>query len=129
VDSRWFCLAPRAITDRLLELGKRLHDSLQEARSQALAVQQPSQPLAEEGPEPPVVARLLVEIRSDGTRTIARGAIEDNATNQRVAVEAQGTTPAELAASLAKSMFSMPSLAAAAVRAVLAQKPDGRDKP
>jgi hypothetical protein len=122
-------VAPRAITDRLLELGKRLHDSLQEARSQALAVEQPSKPLAPEGPEPPVVARLLVEIRSDGTRTIARGAIEDNATNQRVAVEAQGTTPAELAASLAKSMFSMPSLAAAAVRAVLAAKPDGREKP
>jgi hypothetical protein len=105
-----------------------VQDSVDEVRSQAITLNRPSRdPLAEQGPEPPVVARLVVEIRSDGSRTVARGAIEDHATNQRVAVEAHGTTPAELAASLAKSMFSMPALAAAAVRAVLSAKADGRD--
>jgi hypothetical protein len=66
-------------------------------------------PAAEED-LPPVVARLVVEIRSDGRRTIARGALEDLTTEQRVAVEARGTTPLSLAASLARSIFSLPSL-------------------
>ena len=59
---------------------------------------------------PPVVARLVVEIRSDGRRTIARGAMEDLTTQQRVAIEARGTTPLSLAASLAKSIFSLPAI-------------------
>ena len=74
--------------------------------------------LAEAGPEPPVVARLIVEVRSDGTRTVARGAMEDVMTGERVAVQAQGTTPAMLAASLAKSLFSAPMLARQAARAI-----------
>ena len=44
--------------------------------------------------EPPVVARLVIEIRSDGTRTIARGAAEDVALGERVQIEAHGATPA-----------------------------------
>ena len=44
------------------------------------------QPL-EVSDEPPVVARLIVEIRSDGTRTIARGAIEDVASGQKTAID------------------------------------------
>jgi len=67
--------------------------------------------LAEPGPEPPVVARLMVEIRSDGSRTIARGALEDNLSGEKVAVEARGTTPAALAASLLRSLVSAPLLA------------------
>jgi hypothetical protein len=59
----------------------------------------------------PVVARLMVEIRSDGTRTVARGAVEDVATGQRVAVEARGASPAQLAFALAKSLWQMPRLA------------------
>jgi hypothetical protein len=47
----------------------------------------------EEADEPPVVARLVVEIRSDGTRTIARGAIEDAQRGERVAIEARGDSP------------------------------------
>ena len=50
--------------------------------------------------EPPVVARLIVEIRSDGSRTIARGAVEDVLTGQRTTVEARGSTPLALMASL-----------------------------
>jgi hypothetical protein len=61
----------------------------------------------------------MVEIRSDGSHTIARGAIEDVASGERVAIEARGTTPAQLAGSLARTIFATPLLAQAAVRAVL----------
>jgi hypothetical protein len=72
-----------------------------------------------EADEPPVVARMVIEIRSDGTRTIARGAIEDTTTGERAAIEAKGTTPLALAASLAKAMFGAPALARQAVRSLL----------
>lgn len=55
-----------------------------------------------------MVARLIVEIRSDGSRTIARGAIEDVASGQRTAIEARGTSPLSLALSLARSMTQLP---------------------
>ena len=60
--------------------------------------------------ELPVVARLIVEIRSDGSRTIARGAMEDAASDTRVAIEASGTSPLELALGLAKSILAAPWL-------------------
>lgn len=82
--------------------------------------------LAERPDEPPVVARMIVEIRSDGTRTIARGAIEEATTGERVAIEAHGATPLGLARSLAKSMFSAPALARQAVKALLTAKKSGR---
>jgi hypothetical protein len=69
--------------------------------------------------EPPVVARLVIEIRSDGRRTIARGAMEDAQSGQKVAIEARGTTPLSLAASLARAMFRLPTFAGTAVRALL----------
>lgn len=72
--------------------------------------------LSTEPEPPPVVARLVVEIRSDGSRTIARGAIEDVVTGDKVALEAKGTTPAALAASLAKNLLAVPLLARQAVR-------------
>ena len=50
------------------------------------------------GDELPVVARLVVEIRSDGRRTVARGAMEDVASGQTVAVEARADSPLQLAA-------------------------------
>lgn len=67
----------------------------------------------------PVVARLVVEIRSDGRRTVARGAMEDAATGQGVAVEARGDSPVKLAMSLARAMFSLPALGRGAARAFL----------
>jgi hypothetical protein len=67
--------------------------------------------------EPPIVARLVIEIRSDGRRTIARGAMEDAVLGQKVAVEAHGTTPLSLAWSLAKSLTRLPSFARAAAAA------------
>ena len=62
--------------------------------------------------EPPVVARLMVEIRSDGSRTIARGGLEDVASGQRVTIDARGDSPAQLALALARSIFRLPQLAA-----------------
>ncbi len=78
--------------------------------------------------EPPVVARLVVEIRSDGTRTIARGALQDAALGQEVAVQAEGTTPLALAFALVRSIVKAPFLGAALTRALLRPrtKPDER---
>jgi hypothetical protein len=77
--------------------------------------------------EPPVVARLIVEIRSDGTRTIARGAIEDVATNTRTAIEARGDSPLQLALQLAREITRLPRLTArTAIRGLLGKR---RDRP
>jgi hypothetical protein len=71
----------------------------------------------------PVVARLIVEVRSDGSRTVARGAMEDAASATRVAVEASGSSPLELALGLAKSILSAPwfarQVARSSIRALL----------
>jgi hypothetical protein len=80
--------------------------------------------------EPPVVARLIVEIRSDGSRTIARGAVEDVAGGQRTAVEARGTTPLALALSLSRALLGLPALARQATRALLGRRArSGGDEP
>jgi len=65
--------------------------------------------------EPPVVARLVVEIRSDGSRTIARGAIEDLASGQRTAIEASGASPLQVAFALAKAITQLPRMGARAM--------------
>jgi len=75
----------------------------------------------------PVVARLVVEIRSDGRRTVARGAMEDVATGQGVAVEARGDSPVKLAMSLARAMFSLPALGRGAARAFLRSRRRNED--
>ena len=75
--------------------------------------------------EPPVVARLVVEIRSDGTRTIARGAIEDAQLGERVAIEARGDSPIQLAIALARALTQLPRLAArSTVRGLLSRRRD-----
>jgi hypothetical protein len=75
--------------------------------------------------EPPVVARLIVEIRSDGSRTIARGAMEDVATGQRTAIEARGDSPLQLALALARSLTQLPRLGArSAIRGLLGKRRD-----
>ena len=58
--------------------------------------------------EPPVVARLVIEIRSDGSRTIARGALEDAHNGEKVALEARGDSPLQLAIALARSLTQLP---------------------
>lgn len=58
--------------------------------------------------ELPVVARLVVEVRSDGSRTVARGAMEDAASGMKAAIEASGNSPLELALGLAKTILAAP---------------------
>jgi hypothetical protein len=87
--------------------------------------------LPEKADEPPVVARLIVEIRSDGRRTIARGALQDASIGQEVAIRAEGTTPLALAASLMRSIFSGPLLGRIVARALTGgssakKRPPGR---
>ena len=83
----------------------------------------PGAPAGELVNEPPVVARLIVEIRSDGSRTIARGAIEDVASGQRTAIEARGDSPIQLALALARSLTQLPRLTArSAMRGLLGRR-------
>jgi hypothetical protein len=73
--------------------------------------------------EPPVVARLIVEIRSDGSRTIARGAMEDVASGQRTTIEARGNSPIQLAIALARSLTQLPRFGArSAIRGLLGKR-------
>jgi hypothetical protein len=73
--------------------------------------------------EPPVVARLVVEIRSDGSRTIARGALEDVTNQQRTTIEARGDSPIQLAIALARALTQLPRLGARqAVRGLLGRR-------
>lgn len=59
--------------------------------------------------EPPVVAQLMIEIRSDGSRTIARGALNDLRSGESAQVRAEGRTPRDLMLSLAGSLLSLPA--------------------
>lgn len=112
-------MVKRPLEDPLRKLGRRLRKGLSEASAATKALTRPEPaPLAEGAPEPPVVARLMVEIRSDGSRTIARGALEDVASGERVGVHVRGSTPAQLAGSLARAVFTAPMLARQAARAL-----------
>jgi len=87
-------------------------------------VEQPPDELRRDS-EPPVVARLVVEIRSDGTRTIARGAVEDVHRGERTAIEARGDSPLQLAIALARSLTQLPRLGArSAIRGLLGKRRD-----
>ena len=75
--------------------------------------------------EPPIVARLVIEIRSDGSRTIARGAMEDAQRGERVSIEARGDSPVQLAIALARALTQLPRLSArSAVRGLLGKRRD-----
>jgi len=82
-------------------------DPADTARDELEPEREPELPAAEDD-ELPVVARLVIEVRSDGTRTVARGGLEDRATGQRVSLEAKGGTPLELSAQLAKGLMTSP---------------------
>ncbi|MEZ4385622.1 MAG: hypothetical protein R3A79_30165 [Nannocystaceae bacterium] len=77
-------------------------------------------------PELPVVARLVVEVRSDGSRTVTRGAIEDVLSGETVAVEARADSPLELSMNLAKMLLQAPALASQGLRAGLPTPADLR---
>jgi hypothetical protein len=71
--------------------------------------------------EPPIVARLVVEIRSDGSRTIARGALEDRNLGQAAAVKIEAKTPVALARELMRALLTVPRLGAQTRRRALAR--------
>src|SRR5450432_3326569 len=70
-------------------------------------------------PEPPVVARLVVEIRSDGTTTIARGGVTDVVSGQSTVIEARGSTPLSLAFDLCRSLVGLSTFGVRAARGLL----------
>jgi hypothetical protein len=75
----------------------------------AAPLAKPSQDAPDGVREPPVVAQLMIEIRSDGSRTIARGALNDLRSGESANVHAEGRSPAELMISLASSLLTLPS--------------------
>jgi hypothetical protein len=111
---------PRVKKTWIQSLATRVMDRIE--AEDALRRRRADAPLAER-PEPPVVARLIVEIRSDGTHTVARGAMEDAVNGERTTIEAEGGTPLELARSLAGALMTTPlwlgKAASALVRARL----------
>ena len=117
-----------AVAQRLAELrtpAEAASRSQNAARSAEVATtNQAAGPLVEDA-DLPVVARLIVEIRSDGTRTLARGALEDVATGERVALEAKGGSPIQLAASLAGSLLSSPFALGRAATAAMRRRMGG----
>jgi hypothetical protein len=74
--------------------------------------------------EPPVVARLVVEIRSDGNRTVARGALEDAQLGERTSLEVKSGTPFQLVLSLVNALFHLPAFASSVAQALLAGRED-----
>jgi hypothetical protein len=106
----------RAAADRARE---RVLEPLQRAVETGSSIQATRQASLENvGPEPPVVARMVIEIRSDGSRTIARGGLEDLTTGEKVAIRADGTSPAQLARSLASTLVTLPLFAARVARSL-----------
>ena len=85
--------------------------------------------LVAEPDEPPVAARLVVEIRTDGTRTIARGALEDTTAGETVTVKVEGATPLALAGALARAIFGAPFFPRSLARAPAAALLPGKKPP
>jgi hypothetical protein len=84
------------------ELGGLVLGSVREALHKRSSTQ------LEHADEPPVVAQLMIEIRSDGSRTIARGALNDLRSGESAQVHAEGRTPSDLIMSLATSLLALP---------------------
>jgi hypothetical protein len=81
--------------------------------------------------ELPVVARLVIEIRSDGSRTVARGVLEDRIGGETVSLDTEGATPGMLALQLLGSLEKLPmftrlgaarAIATTALRAILPRR-------
>lgn len=97
---------PAALRARLATLGAELKGAVEAAG--IVSTRGGTASLNESSDELPVVARLVIEVRSDGTRTIARGALE--AEGEAVQLEARGGTPAQLARTLSRALLTLPML-------------------
>jgi hypothetical protein len=62
----------------------------------------------------PIVSRIVIEVRSDGTRTVARGAAEDP--SGKVGLEVRADSPVELVTALVKLLMQAPALATTSFR-------------
>jgi hypothetical protein len=91
------------------ELGGIVMSQLRDALVQRTSLTKQGRGAVTTTDEPPVVAQLMVEIRSDGSRTIARGALNDLRSGESAQVLAEGRTPAELMMSLASSLLALPA--------------------
>jgi hypothetical protein len=91
------------------ELGGIFLDQLRGALVQRASLSKRASAAPVASDEPPVVAQLMVEIRSDGSRTIARGALNDLRGGESAQVHAEGRTPGELMLSLATSILALPA--------------------
>ena len=78
-----------------------------EARPPRAVVSASTDAVAHEDDALPVVARLVIELRSDGRRTLARGAVTHDATGERAALEAEAESPWALMKLLAKELATM----------------------
>lgn len=65
---------------------------------------------AEDAHLPPVVARMVIEIRSDGSHTIARGAVEDVQQGTRVDLKVEAESPIKLLWKLVRTVGQTPAL-------------------
>ena len=97
---------PAGLRSRLSALGSELKGAVEAAG--IVATRGSTAAITEASDELPVVARLVIEVRSDGTRTIARGALE--ADGQASQLEARGGSPAQLARSLSRALLAAPML-------------------
>lgn len=92
-----------------------MSEELDSEDAEAGIVQPGSRHVAEAEDELPVVARMVVEIRSDGSRTVARGGVEDLLNDEQVTVEARADSPLELSRALAKMLLSAPFAASSSL--------------
>jgi hypothetical protein len=78
---------------------------------EATLVPRPADPLqrADADEDLPVVSRLMIEIRSDGSRTVVRGRMEDHSGDepQAVQMEARAATPVELVKTLTRALVDV----------------------
>jgi hypothetical protein len=103
--------SPRDADEAGDEAEKRTAGTAGTAGRFGLRVETGQEALAQEPDLPPIVARMVVEIRSDGSRTIARGALEDRITGEKVALHADAATPIALAQQLTGALLRTPALA------------------
>jgi hypothetical protein len=100
----------RSFRSQLSRIGSLALDAIEASRAAQLAARDAERAgELDTTLEPPVVARIVVEVRTDGSSTIARGMLRDFISSETHAIEARGSTPAALAVSLATKLLELPA--------------------
>jgi hypothetical protein len=76
---------------------------------------------------PPVVARVVVELRSDGTRTVACASVQNAFLGQGVSVQAESRAPIKLALALLRTAERLPFLGPKVAKLLLKSGMPARD--